>query len=105
MRQVSTRASWRIAKRIAAVVEANIRCHAVGCERQAAQWSNLCGLCEKQWLEDHKPVFCRPTPDQHKSAQAVISVLACALVKDALITPILPQPVRRADRRFIGRRL
>ena len=109
MRQISTPSSWSSAKRNAAVVEANIRCHAVGCERQATRYSNLCGLCEKQWLEDHKPVFGKPTPDQHKSAEEVIRLLACALVIDAMITPILPQPVRRdymlalLGQRFIGR--
>jgi hypothetical protein len=72
MRQVSTPSSWSSAKRNAAVVEANIRCHAVGCELQATRWSNLCGLCEKQWLEDHKPVFGKPTPDQLKIAQKVL---------------------------------
>lgn len=176
MNQVSTPASWTSATRNAAVVAANIRCHAVGCERQATRWSNLCGLCEKQWLEDHKPVFGKPTPDQLKLAQAVIrehygqqiangvfddwssqigrtfsrplsrlvsplgmrryrtpkerftpllalrtrdrgvltrkgviNLLSYSLVIDALITPIIPQPVRRdymlalLGQRFMGR--
>lgn len=72
MRQVTTPTTWPNAKRNAAVVAANIRCQAVGCDRQATRWSNLCGLCEKRWLEDHKPVFGKPTPDQLKAAQQVI---------------------------------
>ncbi len=176
MSQVSTPSSWSSAERNAAVVEANIRCHADGCERQATRWSNLCGLCEKQWLEDHKPVFGKPTPEQLKAAQAVIrehygqqiangvfddwssqigrafsrplsklvspvgmrryrtpkerftpllamrtrdrgvltrkgviNLLSYSLVIDAMITPIIPQPVRRdymlalLGQRFLGR--
>ena len=72
MRQVTTPSTWPNTKRNAAVVAANIRCHAIGCERQATRWSNLCGLCEKQFLEDMKPVFGKPTPDQLKAAQQVI---------------------------------
>jgi hypothetical protein len=54
------------------VVSANICCTASGCERQATRWSNLCGLCERQWLEDHRPVFGRPTREQFAAAQAVV---------------------------------
>ncbi len=72
MRQVTTPTSWPSAKRNAAVVAADIRCQAVGCERQATRWSNLCGLCEKQWLEDHKPVFGKPASDKLKVAQKVL---------------------------------
>jgi hypothetical protein len=69
---LTTPSSWPNAKRNAAVVAANITCHAVGCERQATRWSNLCGLCERQWLEDHKAVFGKPTPGQLKSAQGLL---------------------------------
>lgn len=72
MQQISTPASWPNAKRNAAVVAANIRCQAVGCQRQATRWSNLCGICEKQWLEDHKAIFGKPDKDQLKVAQLVI---------------------------------
>jgi hypothetical protein len=72
MRQITTPTTWTSAKRNAAVVAAGIRCQAVDCANKATRWSNLCGLCEKQWLEDHKPVFGKPTPDQLKSAQSVL---------------------------------
>ena len=72
MRQVTTPSVWPNAKRNAAVVAANIRCHAIDCERQATRWSNLCGLCEKQFLEDMKPVFGKPSKDQLTTAQRVI---------------------------------
>ena len=71
-KSLNTPSSWPNAKRNAAVVAANIACHAIGCERQATRWSNLCGLCERQWLEDHKPVFGKPTPRQLKSAQSLL---------------------------------
>lgn len=63
---------------------ANIRCQAIDCERQATRWSNLCGLCEKQWLEDHKPVFGKPTPDQLKAAQKVIKGHYHALIANGV---------------------
>lgn len=72
MRQVTTPTTWSSAKRNAAVVAANIRCQAVSCDRQATRYSNLCGLCEKRWLEDHKPVFGKPTPTQLKVALGVL---------------------------------
>jgi hypothetical protein len=176
MRQLTTPTTLPAAQRNAMVVAANILCNAVGCERPATRWSNLCGLCEKQWLEDHRPVFGKPTPDQLAAAQEVvrdhyatqirngvfddwssqigrtfsrpvsmlvaplamrryrsprerfnallalrtrdrgvltrrgaINLLAFALAVDALITPIVPQPVRRdymiamLGQRFVGR--
>lgn len=72
MQQLTTPTTWPNAKRNAAVIAANIRCQALGCERQGTRWSNVCGLCEKKWLEDHKPVFGKPTPHQLKIAQQVI---------------------------------
>lgn len=57
MQQISTPTSWPNAKRNAAVVTAKMWCQALDCERDTTRWSNLCGLCEKQWLEDHKPVL------------------------------------------------
>jgi hypothetical protein len=72
MRQVTTPTTLPNAERNALVVAANIPCQAVGCERTATRWSNLCGLCEKQWLEDMKPVFGKPSKDQLAVAQAVI---------------------------------
>jgi len=54
---LNTPSSWPNVKRDAAVVAANIACHAIGCERKATRWSNLCGLCERQWLEDQKAVI------------------------------------------------
>lgn len=69
MRQVSTPSTWANAKRNAAVVAANIPCCAVECQRQATRWSNLCGLCEKQYLENLKPVFGKPSAEQLSVAQ------------------------------------
>ena len=60
------------AERNALVVKADIPCQANGCERKATRWSNLCGLCERQFLEDMKPVFGKPTKDQLAVAQAVV---------------------------------
>jgi hypothetical protein len=54
------------------VLAAKIRCQANGCERQASRWSNLCGLCERQWLEDHRAVFGKPNKEQLAQAQAVV---------------------------------
>ena len=59
MRQVTTPTTLPNAERNALIVVANIPCQAIGCERKATRWSNLCGLCEKQWLEDMKPVLAR----------------------------------------------
>ena len=72
MRQVTTPTSWPSARRNAAVVAANIECQAGGCERKATRWSNLCGLCERQFLENMTPCFGKPTSDQLKAAQRVI---------------------------------
>ncbi len=72
MLQITTPTNWAISKRNAAVVAADIRCQALDCVNKATRWSNLCGLCEKQWLEDHKPVFGKPTSDQLKVAQKVL---------------------------------
>ena len=72
MQQLTTPTSWPSARRNAAVVAAQIQCQAVGCERKATRWSNLCGLCERQYLENMKPLFGRPTPEQLKTAQRLI---------------------------------
>jgi hypothetical protein len=72
MRQLTTPTTLPAAQRNAMVVAANIPCNAVGCERPATRWSNLCGLCEKQWLEDHKAVFGKPTAEQLATAQIVV---------------------------------
>jgi hypothetical protein len=72
MRQVTTDTRLPTAERNALVVAANIRCQSNGCERQATRWSNLCGLCERQWLEDHRPVFGKPTKEQLAIAQQVV---------------------------------
>ena len=72
MRQVTTPTTLPNAERNALVVAANIPCQANGCERKATRWSNLCGLCEKQFLEDMKPVFGKPSKDQLNVAQTVI---------------------------------
>jgi hypothetical protein len=176
MRQVTTPTTMPTAERNALVVAANIPCQAIGCERKATRWSNLCGLCEKQFLEDMKPVFGKPSADHLTAAQAVlrshyasqiksgvfddwasqigrtfarpvakvvsplgmrryrsprerfgpllalrtrdrgvltrkgvINLLAFALAVDAMITPTIPQPVRRdymvamLGHRFMGR--
>ena len=176
MRQVTTPTTLPVAKRNALVVVANIPCQATGCERKATRWSNLCGLCERQFLEDLKPVFGKPTAADLAAAQrllrlhfakeiasgvfddwcaqigrqfarpasllvspwalrrrrkpserfspllalrtrdrgvltrkGVINLLAFTLAVDALITPTIPQPVRREyliallGQRFMGR--
>jgi hypothetical protein len=72
MYQITTPTTLPTAQRNAMVIAANIRCTANGCERQATRWSNLCGLCERQWLEDHRPVFGKPTPAQLAAAQTVV---------------------------------
>jgi hypothetical protein len=38
----------------------------------ATRWSNLCGLCERQFLENMKPVFGKPTKEQLATAQTVV---------------------------------
>lgn len=72
MHQLTTPTTLPTAQRNAMVVAANIRCTANGCDRQASRWSNLCGLCERQWLEDHRPVWGKPTPQQLATAQSVV---------------------------------
>src|SRR5262249_53320341 len=72
MRQLTTPTTLPAAQRNAMVVAANIRCTAANCERQATRWSNLCSLCEKQWLEDHRPVFGKTTAAQPGAAKAVV---------------------------------
>jgi hypothetical protein len=72
MRQVTTPTTLPNAERNALVVAANIACQANGCERKATRWSNLCGLCEKQWLEDMKPVFGKPSKERLTVAQKVL---------------------------------
>ena len=72
MYQLTTPTTLPTARRNAMVVEANIRCTANCCKRKATRWSNLCGLCERQWLEDHRPVWGKPTKEQLAAAQAVV---------------------------------
>jgi hypothetical protein len=72
MHQVTTPARLPVAERNAIVVAAGIPCQAIGCQQKATRWSNLCGLCERQFLEDMKPVFGKPTKDQLAVAEAVI---------------------------------
>jgi hypothetical protein len=72
LRQLTTPTTLPTAMRNAMVVAANVPCNAVGCQRQATRWSNLCGLCEKQWLEDHKAVFGKPSTEELAGAQVVI---------------------------------
>jgi hypothetical protein len=71
MFQLSTPTTLTSAERNALVVAANIPCQAKDCERKATRWSNLCGLCERQFLEDMKPVFGKPSKDQLATAQIV----------------------------------
>lgn len=54
------------------MVAARIPCAAIDCHRLATRWSNLCGLCERQFLENLKPVFGKPGKDQLATAQAMI---------------------------------
>jgi hypothetical protein len=72
IRQVTTDTRLPTAQRNAAVAAADIGCRAIGCERRATRWSNLCGLCERQFLENMKPVFGKPTKEQLATSQAVI---------------------------------
>jgi hypothetical protein len=71
MHQVTTPTTLPAAQRNAMVAAAGIRC-TNSCERQATRWSNLCGLCERQWLEDHRPVWGKPTKQQLNTSQAVV---------------------------------
>jgi hypothetical protein len=72
MKQVTTDTRLSAAKRNATIVASGISCWADGCTRKATRWSNLCGLCEKQYLEDLKPVFGKPTAEQSLAAQALL---------------------------------
>jgi hypothetical protein len=72
MYQLTTPTTLPTAQRNALVVAANIPCSANGCERMATRWSNLCGLCERQWLEDHRAVFGKPSTEQLAFAQTVV---------------------------------
>lgn len=72
MLQVTTPTTLPTSKRNALVVAAEIPCQANGCVRKATRWSNLCGLCERQFLEDMKPVFGKPSKDQLATAQTVV---------------------------------
>lgn len=72
MRQVTTPTTVPTSQRNALVVAANIACQAQGCDRQATRWSNLCGLHERQFLEDMRPVFGFPDRHQLAAAQAII---------------------------------
>lgn len=80
------------------MLAANIRCHAIDCERQASRWSNLCGLCEKQYLEDIKPVFGKPTPDQLKAAQQVIRSHYDDVIKNGVFDDWVSQIARSFTR-------
>jgi hypothetical protein len=72
MQQVTTDARRPTAERNAIVLAANIPCQAIGCDHRATRWSNLCGLCERQYLEDMKPVFGKPGKPELAAAQAVV---------------------------------
>lgn len=72
MHQLTIPSTLPVAKQNALIVEANITCEAIGCERRATRWSHLCGLCERQFLEDMKPVFGKPSADQLTAAQTVV---------------------------------
>jgi hypothetical protein len=72
MLQVTTPTTLPNSQRNALVKAAGIPCRALGCDRAATRWSNLCGLCERQFLEDMKPVFGTPTKDHLTAAQAVV---------------------------------
>lgn len=72
MRQVTTDSRLPTAQRNAIVVAAGLPCQALGCQNKATRWSNLCGLCERQFLEDMKPVFGKPSKEQLAAAEAAI---------------------------------
>lgn len=69
---VTTPSTLPASERNAAVVRGNIRCQSIDCKERATRWTNLCGKCERQYLEDMRPVFGKPTNDQLAVAQAVI---------------------------------
>jgi hypothetical protein len=72
MHQLTTPTTLPNSKRNALVLAANIPCQAQDCDRKASRWSNLCGLCERKFLEDMRPVFGRPSKHQLAAAQAVV---------------------------------
>jgi hypothetical protein len=71
-KQVST--DWRLpnATRNKIVRDANIRCHALGCDTQANRWSNLCGKCEVRYLRYNMPIFGEATAEQMAEAKALL---------------------------------
>jgi hypothetical protein len=72
MRQITTDTRLPAAVRNAIVVAAGLPCQAIGCRNKATRWSNLCGLCERQFLEDMKPVFGKPSREQLAAAEVVV---------------------------------
>ena len=60
MHQLTTPTTLPNSQRNALVLATNIPCQAQGCDRKATRSSNLCGLCERQFLEDMRPVFGKP---------------------------------------------
>lgn len=72
MRQVTTDTQLPVAQRNAIVVSSGLECQALDCSNKATRWSNLCGLCERQFLEDMKPVFGKPSKEQLAAAEAVV---------------------------------
>lgn len=72
MLQVTTPTTLPNSQRNAIVKASGIPCQALGCDLPATRWSNLCGLCERQFLEDFKPVFGTPSKDQLAAAQATV---------------------------------
>src|SRR4051795_7465039 len=72
MHQLTTPTTLPSSQRNALVIAAGIPCQAQQCERKATRWSNLCGLCERQFLEDMKPVFGKPSKEQLAAAEAAI---------------------------------
>ena len=72
MHQLTTPTTLPNSKRNALVIAADIPCQAQDCDRKATRWSNLCGLCERRFLEDMRPVFGKPTKEQLATAQTVV---------------------------------
>ena len=72
MRQITTDTRLPAAERKAIVVAAGLPCQTIGYGNKATRWSNLCGLCERQFLDDMKPVFGKPSKEQLAAAEAVI---------------------------------
>lgn len=102
LRQVSTPTSLPAAKRNAIVVASGIQCTALGCSRKATRWSNLCGLCEKQYLEDLKPVFGKPTAQQLEAAQVLLRSHFDTLIKSGVFDDWASQ-IGRTMVRPVGR--